>query len=249
MRKHLSPSVLISIVAIILASTGLAEAARHTIEHALGGVDGHALSTKPHADGILLLGENRKFPAAAIPTAYEASHLDGKTVAELEPTCPPSAANMGTWCLDQSVYPLPEKETGSDNWFYASRKCVELGGFLPSASQLIGAAKRVALETTVNDTFNHALMEQTDTKNPALKDKREMSSTLITTQGGASAAGSVVDPAPESTQYITVYSNEQKGGLAGGEPVATPENFRCAYYKSLGAINNKEELLPGLTTE
>lgn len=248
MRNHLTPSLLISMLALILSSTGLAEAARHSVEHALGRIDGHLLSTKPSAGGILLLGKDRKFPAAAIPTAYEASHLDGKTVAELEPTCPPSAADLGTWCLDQSAYPLPEKEVGVDNWFWASQRCVELGGFLPSASQLIGAAKRVALATTVNDKFNHALIEETNPRNPALKDKREMSSTLVTTGGGSEAAGSFTVPEPEETQYVTVYSNEQKGGLAGGEPVEAPENFRCGYYKSLGAINNKEELLPGLTT-
>jgi hypothetical protein len=150
---------------------------------------------------------------------------------------------------DLAPYRLPEKEIGVNNWFWASRKCTEVGGFLPSAAQLIGAAKRVALESTVNDKLNHSIMEETNTRNPALKDKREMSSTLVTTQGGSDAAGSEQVPAPATAQYVTVYSNEQKGGLAGGEPVDAPENFRCGYYKSLGAINFKEELQPGLTSE
>jgi hypothetical protein len=248
MRKHLTPSVLISIVAIVSASTGLAEAARHSVEHALR-IDGHVVSAKPHAGGILLLDKDGKFPAAAIPTAYEASRLDGKTAGELEPTCPPSAANMGTWCLDLSTYPLPEKEPGVDNWFWASRKCVELGGFLPSVAQLIGATKRVSLQTTLTDKLNKSVLEETNPRNPSLKDKREMSSTLVTTRGGSAAAGSFVEPEPEAAQYVTVFSNEQKGGLAGGEPVDSPENFRCAYYKSVGAINYKEENLPGLTTK
>lgn len=248
MRKHLTPPVLISIVAIVSASTGLAEAARHSVEHALR-IDGHVLSAKPRAGGILLLGKNGTFPAAAIPAAYDTSRLDGKTAAELEPTCPPSAADMGTWCLDLSTYPLREQEPGVDNWFWASRRCVELGGFLPSTAQLIGAAKRVSLETTLTDKLNKSVLEETNPRNPSLKDKREMSSTLTTTRGGSAAAGSFVEPEPEAAQYVTVYSNEQHGGLAGGEPVSTPENFRCAYYKSVGAINYKEENLPGLTTK
>ena len=34
---------------------------------------------------------------------------------------------------------------------------------------------------------------------------------------------------------MTVYSNGTKGGFAGSEPVANPENFRCAFNKTPGA--------------
>jgi hypothetical protein len=36
---------------------------------------------------------------------------------------------------------------------------------------------------------------------------------------------------------VTVYSNGTKGGFAGSEPVSAPENFRCAYNKTAGALN------------
>jgi hypothetical protein len=39
---------------------------------------------------------------------------------------------------------------------------------------------------------------------------------------------------------VTVYSNFQKGGFAGSEPVSQPENFRCAYNKTQGAVNKGE---------
>ena len=92
-----------------------------------------------------------------------------------------------------------------------------------------------------------------------LKDQREMSSTLVTTEAGSAAAGFEgvsegstgnprqgqanpiplpANPLPESLQYVTVYSNGTKGGFAGSEPVADPENFRCAYNKTPGAVNN-----------
>ena len=68
-----------------------------------------------------------------------------------------------------------------------------------------------------------------------LKDQREMSSTLVTTEAGSAAAGFEgvsegstgnprqgqanpvplpANPLPESLQYVTVYSNGTKGGFA-----------------------------------
>jgi hypothetical protein len=238
MKKRITPSVVISILALIVASSGIAEAARHVIKGALAPeVDGHRLSAKPYPEGLLLLGKNRKFPAAAIPTVENSSRVGGKTPTELEPTCPPTTANIGTWCLEDSPYPLIDADIGKDNWFWASQKCVEQGGFLPSASELIGAAKRVKLDGRIHENLDSATIDQDPTV--GLKDLREMSSTLITTQGGSAAAGSEQVPYPETVQYVTVYSNEQKGGLAGGGPVSEPQNFRCGYYKVPGA--NKAE--------
>jgi hypothetical protein len=259
MRKHLTPSLVISILALILATTPLAEAAKRAVKHALAPakVDGHRLSSKPYAGGILVLGKNKKFPAAAIPTVKDSDEVGGMNVEQLS-SCPGPTVNLGTWCLETSPYPLTNQEIGQNNWFWASQTCVEKGGFLPSASQLIGAAKRVKLEGTIHENPDIATVDLDPTV--GLKDQREMSSTLVTTQGGSDAAGSegvsvgatgdprtgepnpVPQPAvpePETAQYVTVYSNGQKGGLAGSEPVAQPENFRCGYYKAPGA--NKEE--------
>jgi hypothetical protein len=241
MRKHITPSLVISIIALVLASTPLADAARHAVAHVFSTpkVDGHKLSTKPYADGILLLDRDGKFPAAAIPTAANASRVDGKTIRQFEPSCPPLTVDLGTWCLDDSPYPVNTQEIGENNWFWASRKCVESGGFLPSTAELIGAARRVKLEGKIHENADNATIEEDIAV--GLKDQREMSSTLVTTQGGSGAAGSEQVPEPETAQYVTVYSNEQKGGLAGGEPVAKPENFRCGYYTAPGAVEVKEE--------
>jgi hypothetical protein len=236
-----TPSLVISIIALILASTPLADAARHAVARVFSTpkIDGHRLSAKPYAGGILLLGADRKFPAAAIPTSVDASRMDDKTVTELEPSCPPLTVDLGTWCLESAPYPVNDQNTGQNNWFWASQKCVEAGGFLPSTAELIGAARRVKLEGKIHENRDKATIEE----DPAvgLKDQREMSSTLITTQGGSRAAGSTSEPEPETAQYVTVYSNEQNGGLAGGEPVAKPENFRCGYYLAPGALQKNEE--------
>lgn len=231
-RKHITPSLVLSIIALIVASSGIAEAARHAVKHAFDvTIDGHRVSARPYAGGVLLLGKNKKFAAAAIPTVSDASRLGGKTLAALEPACPSGTASLGTWCLEESIYPVPMQDAGQNDYFWASQTCTERGGFLPSASELVGAVKSVKLEG---------------------QGQREMSSTLITTEAGSEAAGSEgvsegatgnprtgepnpvpipAVPEPETAQYVTVFANGQRGGLAGSEPVSKAENFRCGYFK------------------
>ncbi|HTZ88098.1 MAG TPA: hypothetical protein VMB05_15635 [Solirubrobacteraceae bacterium] len=251
----------LALVAVIFSTTGLADAARHAVSHAIAKLGGHRVSTKPYAKGLLLLGKNKKFPAAAIPTvknATNSSEVGGMKVDVLF-SCPPTSVDLGTWCLMTAPFPVSPQQATESNWFWASQKCVEEGGFLPSAAQLIGAANRVRLESTIHDSPLTATV-QID-PSVGLKDQREMSSTLVTTAAGSDAAGSEgvsqgatgnprtgepnpsplpAVPQPETTQYVTVYSNHQKGGLAGSEPVSHPENFRCGFYKSPGAINKSE---------
>jgi hypothetical protein len=245
--------MVVALIALVLSSTGLADAARHAVITALSG---HPISSKPHAGGLLLLGENRKFPASAIPTVKNASKIDGKTAEELAGTCPPQTVNLGTWCLDTAPFPLTKADIGKNNYIWASQACVAEGGWLPSAAELLGAANRVELESTIHDSPLTATINQDPSR--GLKDEREMSSSLITTEAGSAAAGFEgvsegatgnprqgqanptplpANPLPESLQYVTVYSDATKGGFAGGEPVASPENFRCAFNKTPGALN------------
>lgn len=248
----------ISILALILSTTGLADAARHAVSHAISHlVAGHRVSAKPLAGGILVLGKNRKFPVAAIPTVKNSSAVGGLTVQGLS-ACPPTSADLGTWCLEESPYPLTTQDAGKNNYLWASQTCVEHGGWLPTAAQLIGAAKRVKLESTIHDNRDTATVQLDPSV--GLKDQREMSASLTTVAAGSDAAGfegvsqgSIGNPRtgepnpvplpavpqPATLQYITVYSNGQQGGFAGSEPVSQPENFRCAYSKAPGA--NKAE--------
>jgi hypothetical protein len=246
--------MVVALLALVLSSTGLANAARQALVSA---VAGHPVSSKPHAGGLLLLGRNRKFPAAAIPTVGNAQHLGGKTAAQVEGTCLPETVDIGTWCLESTPFPLTKEQLGKNNFTFASRTCEQRGGWLPSASELIGAAERVKLESTIHDSQLTATIDLDPTR--GLKDEREMSSTLVTTEAGSAAAGFEgvsegatgnprqgqanpiplpADPLPESLQYVTVYDNANKGGFAGSEPVIDPENFRCAYNKSPGAVSN-----------
>jgi hypothetical protein len=261
MRERISrhsgmAALAISILALVGSSTGLADAARRAVVSAIAG---HPISAKPRANGILLLGKNRKFAAAAIPTVGNATHLGGRTLTELEPSCPPSTVDLGTWCLTTSLYPLTNAEAGQNNYFWASQACVKQGGYLPTAAQLIGAANRVKLASTIHDSQ----LTSTISLDPSvgLKDLREMSATLVTTAAGSDAAGSEgvsvgatgdprtgepnpvplpAVPAPSTLQYVTVYSNGTKGGFAGSEPVSAPENFRCAFNKIPGANSSEE---------
>jgi hypothetical protein len=251
-----SPAMGVAVLALVLSTTGLADAARRAVIDAFAG---HTISTRPHAGGILLLGNNRKFPASAIPTVSNASRIDGKTAEALEGTCPPQTVNLGTWCLDTAPYPLSNAQIGKNDYVFASNTCEEEGGWLPNASELIGAADRVKLESVIRDSQLTATVNLDPSR--GLKDEREMTSSLVTTEAGSAAAGSEGvsegatgnprqgqanpvplpgNPFPESLQYVTVYDNFQKGGFAGSEPVSQPENFRCAFNKTPGAVNKVE---------
>jgi hypothetical protein len=252
-RRRFSPALVISLIALVFSTTGLADAARRAVTSALAG---HPVSSKPHAGGLLLLGKNRKFPAAAIPTVKNATRVGGKTATQLAGTCPPATVDLGSWCLDTAPFPVSNAQAGKNDYIFASKACVAEGGWLPTAAQLLGAANRVKLESTIHDSQLTATIPLDPSR--GLKDQREMSSTLITTEAGSAAAGSEgvsegstgnprqgqsnpiplpANPLPESLQYVTVYSNGTKGGFAGAEPVTSPENFRCAFNKTPGALN------------
>ncbi len=261
MRERISrhsghAALAISVLALVSSTTGLADAARHAV---LSAIAGHPIGAKPRAGGILLLGGNKKFPAAAIPTVKDATTIDGKTLTDIEPGCPPSTVDLGTWCLMTSPYPLTNAEAGQNNYFWASQSCVKMGGYLPTAAQLIGAAARVKLESTIHDSQITATVPLDPSV--GLKDQREMSATLVTTAAGSDAAGSEgvsvgstgdprtgepnpvplpAVPSPSTLQYVTVYSNGTKGGFAGSEPVSQPENFRCAFNEMPGANTSEE---------
>ncbi len=255
MRRRISDrlpavSLVISLLALVLSGSGLADAARKAV---LSAIDGHPISARPVANGLLVLGKNRKFPASAIPTVGNASRVGGLTVSDLS-SCPPTSEDLGKWCLETSPYPLTNKEVGQNNYFFATQKCVSRGGYLPTAAQLIGAANRVKLEGTIHENPDTATVGLDPSV--GLKDKREMSASLVTTAAGSDAAGfegvSIGStgnprtgepnpvplpavPEPATLQYVTVFSNGTKGGFAGSEPVSAPENFRCAYSKVPGA--------------
>jgi hypothetical protein len=246
----------VALVALIFSTTGLADAARHAV---VAMIAGHPVSSKPHAGGLLTLGRNAKFPAAAIPTvatANNARKLDGKNAEGLVPSCPPDTVDLGTWCLESAPFPLTNAELGKNNFLWAAKKCEEEGGWLPSAAELLGGAARVKLESTIHDSPLTATINLDPSR--GLKDEREMSSTLVTTEAGSAAAGFEgvsegatgnprqgqpnpiplpANPLPESLQYVTVYSNATKGGFAGSQPVSEPQNFRCAYAQTPGALS------------
>jgi hypothetical protein len=251
-----SPAMIVALVALVFSTTGLADAARHAVVSAIAG---HPVSTVPHAGGVLLLGKNRKFPASAIPTVRNASRIAGKTPEQLAGTCPPQSVDLGTWCLDTAPYPLTNAQVGKNSYIWASKACVAEGGWLPTAAQLIGAADRVKLESTIHDSQLTATINLDPSR--GLKDEREMTATLVTTEAGSAAAGFEGvsegatgnprqgqanptplpgNPLPETLQYVTVFSNAQKGGFAGSEPVGAPENFRCAFNKAVGALNSNK---------
>jgi hypothetical protein len=175
----------------------------------------------------------------------------GQKLAKLKVRCPVSnAVNFGTWCLESTPHTVPPADVGKNDYFYATQTCAREGGWLPTAAQLIGAAPKAALQSTIDDDPGTSGAEEHPNPNRGILDKREMTSDLFTTTAGAEAAGSEgvtpgargntttgepdpvpapANPNPETLDYVTVYDNHNQGGFAGGEPVGKPESFRCAY--------------------
>ncbi len=251
LSRHCGPAALvIAVLALVASTTGLADAAKKAVGQKL----------RPHA--VLRLDAKAKVPAKALPKIARATRADnvgGMDADALTSSCAPTTVDLGTWCLSSALQPITNAELGKNNWFFAVAKCVELGGYLPTAAQLLGAADRVKLASTITDS---PLTAATDIdKSDGLKDRREMTATLVTTAAGASAAGSEgvsegskgdpkqgepdptpfpANPAPETLQYLTAYDNQDKGGAAGSKPVGQPENFRCGFNKLEGAAQQAE---------
>ena len=207
--------------------------------------------------GLLRLDKKGKVPQKALPkvrASRNADRLAGRRARAYRDRCSPETVNLGTFCLMTNPYPLDNTEIGRNDYFFATARCVELGGYLPTAAQLIGAADRVKLSSTIDDAQLTASIDLDP--GDGLKDRREMSATLTTTAAGSRAAGSqgVTDgsrgdpragepdpvpqpanPSPETLQYVTVYDNRNRGGFAGSKPVGQAENFRCAFNKAQGS--------------
>lgn len=234
-------ALLVALLALVLATTSVAGA---------GG-------KRAKAGAVVRLAGNGKIPARllpVVPRARRAARLGRDTPEDLTGSCTPETVDLGTWCLASSPYPLDDDEVGKNDYAFATQKCVEEGGYLPTAAQLIGAAARVKLASTIDDAQLTAAIDVDPTD--GTKDRREMSSTLVTTAAGSSAAGSEgvtegsrgdpktgepdpvplpANPYPETLQYVTVYDNHDKGGFAGSKPVSQPETFRCAFDKLEGS--------------
>jgi hypothetical protein len=229
-------ALVLSLAALLFAGAVVSDAAKR-----LPGA-----SLKPRKFGILRLDRKKKFPASVLP-------------AKVFDRCSPETVKIGTVCMMTNPYPLEREEIGRNDFFFATQKCAELGGYLPTAAQLVGAAPYVKLAGRVDDNEVTASTDVDATD--GLKDRREMSASLSTISSGGRAAGSQgvsdvsrgdpkvgepdpaplpADPAPETLHYITVYDNGDHGGFAGGKPVGQPENFRCAFNRAQGKAGELE---------
>src|ERR1700679_4194707 len=143
----------------------------------------------------------------------------------LKVQCPVSnAVDFGSWCLESSPHAVPTADIGQNDYFYATQTCAREGGWLPSAAQLIGAAPRAPLQSTIDDDPGSSGAEELPEPNRGITDKREMSGDLFTVSAGADAAGSEgvtagsrgntsigepdpapmpADPDPETLDYVT----------------------------------------------
>ncbi len=252
----------IALLSLVLSVTGVADAARDRRRE--GGVQtqGELGAQARQAREVPGQGDPQGRERQATPIASAA-----RPPPELTAQCDPQSVDLGTWCLQSAPYPLPNEDIGKNDYFYASQACVAAGGFLPTAAQLIGAADRVKLASTIDDApvSSSPDIDATD----GLKDKREMSATLVTTQAGSSAAGSEgvsdgskgdpkagepdpvplpANPAPQSLQYVTVYDNHDKGGFAGSKPLSLTRELPLRLQQAPGPVAERRWLVHNLIT-
>ena len=199
----------------------------------------------------------KRFPAAAIPTvslAKNASKLGGFAAKSYMQTCRSDTIDFGTWCLQSATFAPDQNQVGKNDYAFATQTCLEQGGWLPTAGEPMAAAPRAKLKSTLDDSRLSASIDED--ASDGLKDSAEMSSTLVTTTSGGTAAGSPgvtpgakgdprqgepdpipipADPMPDTLQYVMVYDNHDHGGFGGAQPVSKPASFRCAFAKVQGA--------------
>jgi hypothetical protein len=235
-------ALVVSIVALLFAMNGVAPAERGA---AKGGRGQAQKKSGPGSNAA-----TKKALKAAEKAKKQVISLS-KQMSGLKLACPVSGAiDLGSWCLEGTTFKLSPSESGKNDYLYAAQKCVQEGGWLPSAAQLIGAAPLAALKSVVGDDPATSADPEFPEASLGIKDEREMTGDLFTTTAGSRAAGSEgvsagskgvgnagepnpvpvpAEPLPETLDYITVYDNHNIGGFAGGEPVGKPESFRCAY--------------------
>jgi hypothetical protein len=255
LNKVVAPAALIiAVLALVLSPTGFASAAKRAVSKVVRTDSSGRLPTKVLPKGVVRVGKSGKLSTSVLPKvarATQADQLGDLKPSDLTDACSPDSVDLGTYCLMAAPYPLTDAEQGKNDFFFAAQKCTDLGGWLPSAAELIGAAARVKLASTIADSQLTASVDQDPTD--GLKDKREMSGTLVTTAAGSSAAGSEgvsdgstgdpkqgepnpvpqpANPSPDTLQYVTVYDNGDKGGFAGSEPLGNAEQFRCAFGRT-----------------
>ncbi len=226
-----------------LTPSGLAQRGRDPVSYA-------ALLVALIALIFSMGGEAPAKREAAAPRGHHAKGAGG-TLAKLKTRCPISnAVEFGSWCLESAPHAVPAGDVGKNDYFYAAQTCAREGGWLPTAAQLIGAAAKAPLQSTIDDDPGTSGTEELPEPSRGIVDKREMSGDLFTVTAGSDAAGSEgvtagargntstgepdptptpSNPAPETLDYVTVYDNHNQGGFAGGAPVGKPESFRCAY--------------------
>lgn len=243
-------ALVVAIAALIFSMNGMAPAAKSPVPGKVQAEKEHQRAEQEH----LRESNKRKRSEKKRNRAQQKQMTTlNKKIAKLAAACPVSGAiDLGSWCLEGSTYKVPASEAGQNNYFYASQKCVQEGGWLPTAAQLIGAAPEAALKSTIDDDPGTSGASEFPEAANGIKDEREMTSDLFTTGAGSRAAGSEgvtagskgvgnlgepnpvpvpAEPSPETLDYVTVYDNHNVGGFAGGEPVSKAENFRCAYAK------------------
>ena len=235
--------MVVALIALVFSTTGLADAARHAV------VSGDRRAPDQHQAPrrrAAAARQEREIPGRRDPDGQERRARRGRQDRRTDSPAParprPSTSAPGAWT--SAPYPLTKADAGKNNFIWASKACEAEGGWLPSAAELLGAAERVKLESTIHDSPLTATINLDPSR--GLKDEREMSSTLVTTEAGSAAAGFEgvsegatgnprqgqanpvplpANPLPESLQYVTVYDNGNKGGFAGSEPVSEPREL------------------------
>lgn len=244
--------LVLATLALVGSFTGVGQAARRALRGANG----------PGA--VVRLDRHGRIPAKLLPRRVNAARLGGAPPSSFRGGCPEDTTEFDRWCVMNATVELERADIGKNDFAWAAQYCAHLGGYVPSASQLIGVADRIRLASTLDDSALNAAIDEDPSD--GLKDRREMTSTLVTVAAGSSAAGSTgvtqgstgdprvgepdpipqsADPFPSTLQYVTVFDNGDKGGFGGSKPVSQTERFRCAFEKTETHTGSQSSSLHG----
>ncbi len=167
-----SPAMVVALVALVFSTTGLADAARHAVVSA---IDGHPISATAARRRRAAARQEQEVPRLGDPDGQGRRAGGTARPPKNSPAParrPPSIWVPGAW----TRRPIRSRthEAGKNNFIWASKACEAEGGWLPTASELLGAAERVKLESTIHDTPITATVEPGPEPRPERRTRDEL---------------------------------------------------------------------------
>ena len=241
------------------STTGLADAARHAVVSAFAG---HPVSTKPHAGGVLLLGQEQEIPGRGDPHGQRtprASAARPPNSSQAPARRRRSTSAPGAWTPRPTR--SPRRTSARTTSSSRARRARPKAAGCPRASELLGAAERVKLESTIHDSQLTATIDLDPSRGPERRTRDELDAGHDRSRVGRRRVrgrqrrgdrqpppgpGQPVplpgQPAARIAAVRDRLQQQQPGRLRRLRAASrNRENFRCAFNKTPGRASTTRE--------